>query len=147
MKAAGLLLQRGQTHAEFQSPCGEGVMKVGPMRKSVRFYRWFQSPCGEGVMKDASPEKQAMINKLIVSVPLRGSGDESRHYTQDQVDTIVSVPLRGSGDERSMPNGHGIEMHLNGFQSPCGEVVMKGHGKNGSINRPGDSFSPLAGKW
>ncbi len=58
----------------------------------------FQSPCGEVVMK---------ANDL---------------YGNNKV-WLVSVPLRGSGDERRDTPDAG--RYRNQFQSPCGEVVMK----------------------
>ena len=44
----------------------------------------------------------------LVSVPLRGSGDESgieRLFRSDRLFTRVSVPLRGSGDESASRSG------------------------------------------
>ncbi len=61
---------------------------------------------------------------LAVSVPLRGSGDES--YCTDcnslELRGVVSVPLRGSGDERVLAINPHYAFRVNGF-------------------------SPLAGKW
>ena len=61
--------------------------------------------------------------RFQVSVPLRGSGDESLGGEGSRFPKIcVSVPLRGSGDERlTYEQQHRNRM----FQSPCGEVVMK----------------------
>ena len=38
---------------------------------------------------------------------------------------LVSVPLRGSGDERVFFRASMLSCRSKGFQSPCGEVVMK----------------------
>ncbi len=81
----------------------------------------FQSPCGEVVMKVIGLEK-SMRRIKNVSVPLRGSGDESASTNRGNCFYGVSVPLRGSGDES----------FLEPATSMCQSMV---------------SFSPLAGKW
>jgi len=61
---------------------------------------------------------------VFVSVPLRGSGFESRDYSN----RIIFQPVK--------------------FQSPCGEVVLKAASHSGaSIGDLAQRFSPLAGKW
>ena len=107
-----------------------------------------------------------------VSVPLRGSGHESSFNNDGSCDepSLVSVPLRESGHESLLhvcgylgsikgfqsPCGEVVMkdadpetglLYYFGFQSPCGEVVMKGGdcGGDGAVGR--SSFSPLAGKW
>ncbi len=61
-------------------------------------------------------------------------------------DALVSVPLRGSGDETSL---YGVLRRLAlPFPSPCGEVVMKlGVKPMGTHIELYKGFRPLAGKW
>jgi hypothetical protein len=69
----------------------------------------FQSPCGEVVMKGFVP--MAFQTAQF-------------HVLQALRHAKVSVPLRGSGDERRTPEQNTM-FGTSGFQSPCGEVVMK----------------------
>ncbi len=53
-------------------------------------------------MKESDSDATAAANQYV-SVPLRGSGDESEKINRPSSDLgflKVSVPLRGSGDER-----------------------------------------------
>ncbi len=84
----------------------------------------FQSPCGEVVMKAMFLVRGCYFNQAV-SVPLRGSGDESPLFkclSAVVLIGVVSVPLRGSGDESFAASGFA-------------QVA------------PDSSFSPLAGKW
>ena len=58
----------------------------------------------------------------------------------------VSVPLRGSGYERGLAPYYEV-FYLEGFPSPCGEVVMKGYAHLHTYVYNRMSFRPLAGKW
>ena len=90
-----------------------------------------------------------LLDLLLVSVPLRGSGYESWEAYEaifNFLVPLVSVPLRGSGYERGLFEFQERRLELL-FPSPCGEVVMKALHRSSqpSPTRPG--FRPLAGKW
>ncbi len=87
------------------------------------------------------------VRVWIVSVPLRGSGDESRGWLilGSQAMVVVSVPLRGSGDESgdivigTLPLGL-VSVPLRGSgDERLSQSVMK--------SKRLFCFSPLAGKW
>ena len=92
----------------------------------------FQSPCGELVMKAVLglfSWSIAMVVENCVSVPLRGIGYESGRDRKNLCLVvnvfIVSVPLRGIGYESTFDSDI-WDFFLGWFQSPCGELVMKG---------------------
>ncbi len=78
----------------------------------------FQSPCGEEGLKDLKAILLLVVLVMLVSIPLRGRGFESR--------------------AENAITGQGIEV----FQSPCGEEGLKEHlfvtvlPKNGAVSIP-----------
>ncbi len=88
---------------QFQSPCGEMVVKeVLASSLRIQCIQQFQSPCGEMVVKDLGDDLGSQLTNLV-SVPLRGNGRESRGGDVFVVSKgfDVSVPLRGNGRERT----------------------------------------------
>ena len=81
----------------------------------------FPSPCGDMVLK--SRELLCSIERMLVSVPLRGYGFE--------IDILVA------------------DYNMSGtFPSPCGDMVLKLWSKQIIMPRPvAIRFRPLAGIW
>jgi len=81
----------------------------------------FPSPCGVVVMNLIINAGKFVLD-FLVSVPLRGSGDESSSSRKacSFDSSQVSVPLRGSGDESCKPSMDIIKTYYKGFRPLAG---------------------------
>ena len=164
-------LMQWQIANMFQSPCGEVVMKGEYIAQRSTIMEGFQSPCGEVVMKEVGDVPVSKILAKAVSVPLRGSGDESiviyiicQIATQFQSpcgEVVIKAATAASlmflfGGMFQSPCGEVVmkadrflclRCSCSKFQSPCGEVVMKVIIVSALCQVCLKGFSPLTGKW